>query len=90
MCIRDSLVRGPHYKKRNDALVGGIEFTILALLLIVNPIAASLPPDKLMQPLLDWVASYYSILLTVMVALAVFDAGSIRIVSPPEDVKKKK
>ena len=84
------LLGGPHYKKRNDAMVGAIEFTVMAMLLILAPVTASLPPDRLMQPILNWVNSYSSILLAVMVALAVVDAWTIRTNAPPEELKKKR
>ncbi len=84
------LLGGPHYKKRNDAMVGAVEFTVMAMLLILAPLTASLPPDRLMQPFLDWVTSYNSVLLAIVVVLAVIDAWTIRTIAPPEELKKKK
>lgn len=83
------LFGGPHYKKRNDAMVGAVGFTIMAMLLIIDPLTTSMPPDQLMQPLLTWVLTYKSILLAFMIAAAIIDAWMIRIAPPPEDGKKK-
>ena len=84
------LFGGPHYKKRNDAMVGAVGFAVMAMLLILEPLTSSLPPDRLMQPFLNWVSSYSSVLLAVVVAAAVVDAWTIHVAPPPEELKKKK
>ena len=84
------LLGGPHYKKRNDALVGGVAFAVMAVLLILRPLTDSLPPDRLMQPFLNWVVTYQSLLLAIAVGAAIIDVWMIRTVTPPEDPKKKK
>lgn len=84
------LMSGPSYKKRNKAIVGAIEFSIMAMLLILGPLMSSLPPDQLMQPMLQWVVKYNGILLALAIGLAVADAWMIHVIPPAEDPKKKK
>lgn len=82
-------IKSPHYKKRNDAMAGAAQFTVLAMLLLLAPLTNSLPPDKLMQPFLNWVNTYQSGLLALMIGLAILDIWMIRPAPPPEETKKK-
>lgn len=84
------LMSGPAYKKRDRAIIGAVEFAIMAMLLIIAPLTNSLPPDQLMQPILAWITQYSSILLAVAVGLAVADAWMIHVLPSSEDSKKKK
>jgi hypothetical protein len=61
----------------------------MAMLLIIDPLTSSLPPDQLMQPFFFWVITYKSILLAIAIAAAIVDAWMIRVAPPPEDGKKK-
>lgn len=85
------LLGGPRYKKRRDAVIGAIEFTVMAMLLLMGPLTSSLPPDRLMQPLLNWATSYSSVLLALCIAAAIVDVWAIHIKTPalPEDGKRK-
>lgn len=82
-------LKSPHYKKRNDAMVGAAEFTVMAMLLLLSPLSSSLPPDRLMQPFLNWVMTYQSGVLALMISLAIVDIWLIRPAPPPEELKKK-
>lgn len=68
------LLSGPAYKKRRQTIIGSVMFSVMATLLLLGPLTISLPPDKIIQPLLRWVAEYNSVLLAIMVGLAVADA----------------
>lgn len=84
------LLSGPAYKKRKQAITGAVAFTVMAMLLILGPLTSSLPPDKLMEPFLRWVAEYNSLLLAVGVGAAVTDVWMIHNLPPPDETKKKK
>ncbi len=84
------LLSGPAYKKKRRAVVGAILFALMAMLLIVGPLSASLPPDKIMIPVLQLVAQYNSIILAVFIAGAVVDAWLTHNISSSEDKKKDK
>lgn len=83
------LLGGPSYKKRNHAIAGAIAFTVMAMLLILGPLTSSLPPDELMEPFVQWVASYSSLLLAIAIGAAVTDAWMIHNLSSPDETKKK-
>ncbi len=83
------LLSGPSYKKRKQAILGAVAFTVMAMLLILGPLTSSMAPDKLMEPFLQWVARYNSLLLAVAIGAAVADAWMIHNLSPPDETKKK-
>lgn len=84
------LLSGPSYKKRKQAITGAIAFTIMAMLLILGPLTSSMPPDKLMEPFVHWVATYSSLLLAIGVGAAVTDVWMIHILPPTDEANKKK
>lgn len=84
------LLSGPAYKKRKEAIIGAIAFSSMAMLLILGPLTSSLPPDKLMQPFLTWVAKYSSILLAIGIAAAVTDTWMIHNLPSSDDKHKDK
>lgn len=83
------LLGGPSYKKRKQAITGAIAFTVMAMLLIVEPLTSSMSPDRLMQPFVDWISRYDSVLLALGIGFAVMDAWMINIAPPPDEAKKK-
>lgn len=84
------LLSGPSYKKRKQAIIGAIAFTVMAMLLILGPLTSSMPPDKLMEPFVRWVAEYSSLLLAIGIGAAVTDVWMIHILPPSDETKKKK
>lgn len=84
------LLGGPSYKKRKQAITGAIAFTVMAMLLILGPLTSSLPPDQLMEPLVNGIARYSSLLLAIAIGAAVTDVWMIHNLASPEDPKKKK
>jgi hypothetical protein len=84
------LLSGPSYKKRKQAITGAIAFTVMAMLLILGPLTSSMPPDRLMEPFVQWVAKYSSLLLAIGIAVAIGDAWMTHNLPPPDDMKKKK
>ncbi len=83
------LFSGPSYKTNVQAVVGAVMFALMAMLLILGPLATSLQPDAFMQPVFAWVARNNSVLLAGMVALAVVDTWMVHNHSPHDDKKKK-
>lgn len=83
------LLGGPSYKKRKQAITGAIAFTVMAMLLILGPLTSSMSPDRLMEPFLNWVAEYNSLLLAIGIGVAVTDAWMIHNLAPPDETKKK-
>lgn len=84
------LLGGPSYKKRKQAITGAIAFTVMAMLLILGQLTSSLPPDQLMEPLVNGIARYSSLLLAIAIGAAVTDVWMIHNLASPEDPKKKK
>lgn len=84
------LLGGPSYKKRKQAITGAAAFTVMAMLLILGPLTSSMPPDRLMEPFLLWVAKYNSLLLAIGIGASVTDAWMIHNLAPPDETKKKK
>lgn len=83
------LLGGPSYKKRKQAITGAIAFTVMAMLLILEPLTGSMSPDRLMEPFVAWVSRYDSLLLAIGIGFAVMDAWMINIAPPPDETKKK-
>jgi hypothetical protein len=83
------LLGGPSYKKRKQAITGAIAFTVMAMLLILEPLTGSMSPDRLMEPFVNWVSRYDSLLLAIGIGFAVMDAWMINIAPPPDETKKK-
>lgn len=83
------LLSGPSYKKRKQAIIGAATFTLMAMLLILGPLTSSLPPDRLMEPLLQWVATYNSVLLAIAIGIAVADVWMIHNLPPSDEAKKR-
>jgi hypothetical protein len=83
------LLGGPSYKKRKQAITGAIAFTVMAMLLILEPLTGSMSPDRLMEPFVNWVSRYDSLLLAVGIGFAVMDAWMINIAPSPDETKKK-
>ena len=83
------LLSGPSYKKRKQAVLGAVAFTVMAMLLILGPLTSSLPPDRLMDPFLRWVADYNSVLLALGIGVAVADAWMIHNLPSSDEAKKK-
>lgn len=83
------LLGGPSYKKRKQAITGAIAFTVMAMLLILEPLTGSMSPDRLMEPFVNWVSRYDSLLLAIGIGFAVMDAWMINITPPPDETKKK-
>lgn len=83
------LLGGPSYKKRKQAITGAVAFTVMAMLLILEPLTGSMSPDRLMEPFVAWVSRYDSLLLAVGIGFAVMDAWMINIAPPPDETKKK-
>jgi len=83
------LLSGPSYKKRKQAIMGATAFTVMAMLLILGPLTSSMPPDRLMEPFVLWVAKYSSLLLAIGIAVAIVDAWMTHNLPPPDVTKKK-
>lgn len=84
------LLSGPAYKKRKQAIYGAIAFTTMAMLLILGPLTSSMPPDRLMEPFLQWVATYNSLLLAIAIGAAITDTWMIHNLPSSDDSKDKK
>lgn len=84
------LLSGPAYKKRKQAITGAMAFTAMAMLLILGPLTSSLPPDRLMEPFLNWVATYNSLLLAIAIAVAITDTWMIHNLASSDESKDKK
>ena len=69
------LLSGPAYKTKKGALVGAIAFALMGTMLILGPLTTTLPLlDEGVDAVLNFIATYESLLIGVAVIGAVLDS----------------